>query len=180
MMGHRQPPVTPPTAVNGVSTPTPTNGASEVSVTNAGKAEGNVSESRPISLDRNALQPDETRPEMQNLEPVQSAALRYFLEGGRLGAVAAAVGVDRTTLWRWLRTPEWRMAVAQERQLLQTAIRAQLLALAAEATQVLDSTLRGPDKRLALRAALAVLQGVGALPGRDNGGFDSAPDSDSL
>ena len=118
------------------------------------------------ALERNEMQHSATDLEPQEIEPVQAEAIRYLLEGGRLSAVASAIGVDRVTLWRWSRTPQWRAALSRERQLLQTAIRAQLQALALESVYVVDAALRSGDKALALRAALAVLKGTGALVGR--------------
>ena len=113
----------------------------------------------------NDLQQNATDLEVEAVEPIRASAIRYLLQGGRLSAVAATVGVDRTTLWRWSRTPQWRAALSRERQLLQTAIRAQLQALALESVYVVDSALRSQDKALSLKAALAVLRGTGALPG---------------
>lgn len=117
------------------------------------------------ALERNEMQHSATDLEPQEIEPVQAEAIRYLLEGARLTAVAATVGVNRTTLWRWSRTPEWQAAIKRERQLIGTAIQSQLQALSMEAVHVVDAILRGSDKRLALRAALAVLAGTGALPG---------------
>ena len=122
--------------------------------------------SNSISPQCNDLQQDETDLERQELAPPKADAIRYVLEGARISAVASSVGVSRTTLWRWSRTPEWQAAISQERELLRTVVRAQLQTLAAEAIHVVDSALRSHDKRLALRAALAVLRGVGTLPGR--------------
>ena len=121
--------------------------------------------SRPTIPQRNDLQPNATVLEVEAVEPIQATAIRYLLDGGRLGAVASTIGVDRVTLWRWSRTPEWRAALSRERQLLRTAIRAQLQALALESVYVVDAALRSGDKTLALRAALAVLKGTGALVG---------------
>lgn len=117
------------------------------------------------ALERNEMQHSATDLEPQQIEPVQAEAIRYLLEGGRLSAVASTVGVSRVTLWRWSKTPEWQDAMTQERQLLETAIRAQLQALALESVYVVDAALRSQDKALALKAALAVLRGTGALPG---------------
>ena len=117
------------------------------------------------ALERNEMQHSATDLEPQQIEPVQAEAIRYLLEGGRLSAVASTLGVSRVTLWRWSRTPQWRAALSRERELLETAIRAQLQALALESVYVVDAALRSQDKALALRAALAVLRGTGALPG---------------
>ena len=121
--------------------------------------------SRPTIPPCNDMQRDATDLEVEAVEPIQASAIRFLLGGGRLSAVAATVGVDRTTLWRWSRSPGWQAALSRERQLLQTAIRAQLQALALESVYVVDAALRSGDKTLALKAALAVLRGTGALPG---------------
>ncbi len=176
MTGLRQPPAKPPTPEQRISAdtailpaPTSANGASDVSVTPADRASLPANGSRPAASECNDLQQDETDLEGQDLRQLQAAAVRYLLQGARIGTVASSLGISRATLWRWSQTPEWQEAVARERQLLQTAVRAGLQALAAEAVQVLDSALRSQDKRLALSAALAILRGVGALPGRDDG-----------
>ena len=154
------------TATSGA--PTSANGAGDVSPAGAVGASRPANGSRPTGSECNDLQPDETDLEGQDLAPLKADAIRYVLEGARLSAVASSVGVSRTTLWRWSRTPEWQAAITRERELLRTVVRAQLQTLAMEAVQALDSAIRGKDRRLALRAALAVLQGIGALPGRDN------------
>ena len=120
---------------------------------------------RPTIRRCNDMQRDATDLEVEAVEPIQASAIRFLLGGGRLSAVAATVGVDRTTLWRWSRSPGWQAALSRERQLLQTAIRAQLQALALESVYVVDAALRSGDKTRALKAALAVLRGTGALPG---------------
>jgi hypothetical protein len=127
-----------------------------------------ANDSGPTGSECNDLQQDETDLEGQDLAPLQADAIRYLLEGARLSSVASSLGISRSTLWRWTKTPEWRAAISRERELLRTVVRAQLETLAAESIHVLDSALRGKDKRLALRAALAMLQGIGALPGRDS------------
>ena len=154
IMGSRQPPAKPPQPVkpsSALSAPVPA----------VPPANGD----RPTIPQCNDSQPNATVLEVPTAEPIRATAIRYLLEGGRLSAVAATVGVDRTTLWRWSRTPEWQAAITRERELLHTAVRAQLRALALESVYIVDAALRSEDKALALRAALAVLKGTGALPG---------------
>ncbi len=115
---------------------------------------------RPTIRRCNDMQRDATDLEVEAVEPTQATAIRYLLEGGRLSAVAATVGVDRTTLWRWSRTPEWQAAMRRERELLHTVIRAQLQALALESVYVVDAALRSQDKALALKAAFFLLNRV--------------------
>ena len=163
-MDSRQPPAKPPLPEkpsSALSAPTPA-----VTPQRNGGVSPSANGSRPTIPQRNDLQPNATDLEVQTIEPIQATAIRYLLDRGRLGAVASAIGVDRVTLWRWSRTPQWRAALSRERQLLQTAIRAQLQALALESVYVVDAALRSGDKALALRAALAVLKGTGALVGR--------------
>ncbi len=121
--------------------------------------------SRPTITKCNDLQPNATVLDVEAVEPLRAEAIRYFLEGARIKAVAAAVGVDRTTLWRWSRTPAWRAAMERERQLIGSAIQVQLQALALDSTYVVDAALRSKDKALAFRAAVLVLKGTGALSG---------------
>ncbi len=162
-MDSRQPPAKPPLPEKPSSAPrapTPV-----VTPRNGGGVSPSANGSRPTTPQRNDSQPNATVLEVETIGPIQATAIRYLLEGGRLSAVAATVGVDRTTLWRWSRSPGWQAALSRERQLLQTAIRAQLQALALESVYVVDAALRSQDKALALKAALALLKGTGALPG---------------
>ena len=85
----------------------------------------------------------------------QKQAVRMLFEGERVGDIAAAVGVHRSTLWRWFRRPEMQRYAQgyyarRTRQLLGSHARHGLL-------DQLDS----PDSWEALAAAERVLDALG-------------------
>lgn len=85
----------------------------------------------------------------------QKQAVRMLFEGERVGDIAAAVGVHRSTLWRWFRRPEMQRYAQgyfarRTRQLLGSHARRRMI-------DPLDS----PDPREALAAAERVLDALG-------------------
>ena len=92
----------------------------------------------------------------------QQAALTALLSGQTVTAAAAAVGVARTTLHRWLREDEaFAAAYNGRRAELRDAAHARLLGLADKALAALERALDEGDTR----AAAAVLRGLGLLSG---------------
>jgi hypothetical protein len=96
------------------------------------------------------------------LSAQQDQALEYLLTGSTVTAAAAAAGVDRSTVHRWLRA-DVRFATQYERRRreLVEATEARLLMLADRAVGVVEQALADGDSR----AALSVLKGLGLLAG---------------
>ncbi len=102
------------------------------------------------------------REERETLTPQQIAALERLLAGETVTATAEAVGVDRSTLHRWLREDYMFQArLNQAKGELADATQARLLRVADKAAEVVGKAVDQGN----LNAALAVLRGLGALSG---------------
>ena len=98
------------------------------------------------------------------LSPTQELALAALLAGKTVTAAAQQAGVDRSTVYRWLRNPYqpgFRLALERGRWELRQAVQARLLTLADKAADCLEVTLAQGDGK----AALALLKGLGLLNG---------------
>ncbi len=101
----------------------------------------------------------------EDLSPAQQQALAALLAGRTVTAAATEAGVDRTTIYRWLRDPyraAFRRALELGRRELRQAMEARLLALASKAADCLEGTLTNGGGK----AALALLKALGLLPGQ--------------
>ena len=108
--------------------------------------------------------PPQNTPPDDGLSPAQQNALLALLAGQTVTAAAKAAGVDRTTVHRWLRHSKhraFRAALEEGRRELRRAMSARLLALLPKAADCLDAALAEGDSK----AALALLKGLGFLPG---------------
>ncbi|MCP4444637.1 MAG: hypothetical protein GY811_04730 [Myxococcales bacterium] len=96
------------------------------------------------------------------LSAMQSRALHLLVGGMSVSKAAEEVGVDRSTLHRWLRD-DWafKAAVNGARIELQRAVQLRLAQVASSATEVVATAIDNGD----VRAAIAVLKGLGALSG---------------
>ncbi len=100
--------------------------------------------------DREALSPDQIR------------ALELVLSGSTISAAAQAVGIDRSTVHRWVRSDfEFQAALNRGKRELAEAVQARLLTVADKAAAVVGNAVDQGN----LTAALAVLKGLGALSG---------------
>jgi transposase-like protein len=85
------------------------------------------------------------------LSPAQSAALQSLVSGMSVTAAAAAAGVDRGTVHRWLRTSsQFREAFARYHAQVTAEARLELAALARDAVDVVADSIRRGDARVAL------------------------------
>jgi len=101
--------------------------------------------------------------ETATLDGTQQAALDALAAGQPDATAAAAAGVHRATVNRWLaHDPVFQASLNAARRALQVAVRAQLEHLAEDALGVVAKAVRAGD----VKAALAVLTGLGVLDGR--------------
>jgi hypothetical protein len=94
--------------------------------------------------------------------PQQEQAIEGLLSGQGITRAAREAGVDRTTVWRWLKDdPAFQAAYNRARLELQAAVQARLLGLTEHAVTCLEQAIKLGDAR----TALALLRGVGLLDG---------------
>lgn len=102
------------------------------------------------------------RSERSDLTPQQMTAIERLLAGGTITASAEAAGVTRETVHRWKKS-DWRFQAAMNQRLreYQEATRTKLHSTALRASEVVAEAI----DRGNLKAALAILKGIGALEG---------------
>jgi hypothetical protein len=99
----------------------------------------------------------------QTLDPSQLSVLEALLAGSTITDAAAAVGVSRTTVHRWLKDDYlFRAEVNAARHALRQTSLARLDALCERSIEVLRGAL---DQSSDTRIALEVLKGCGVLGG---------------
>jgi hypothetical protein len=76
--------------------------------------------------------------EYANLEPGQERAIIALLSEPTLKAAAASAGISETTLWRWLREPNFKIAYQRARQEALGRATTRLAALVEVAVEALD------------------------------------------
>ena len=104
----------------------------------------------------------------QHLSERQLAALPHLLRPGSLKAKAKAIGVGRTTLYRWLEDENFRIVLRALREATLHVAQSEIQAMTYEAAAVLYRTLHSDDPGLSYRAAKTVLdQANEAQYGRD-------------
>ena len=92
----------------------------------------------------------------------QEAAMQALLSGEQITAAAKTAKVNRSTLHRWLKEPEFLAALNTCRSELREAQHDRLASLASSAIEVIEQALEEGDAR----TALAVLRGVALLDGQ--------------
>jgi hypothetical protein len=98
----------------------------------------------------------------QGLSPKHSIVLKQLLAGATVTKAAMAGGADRSTVHRWLREDAvFQAAYNAARRDLSREVEARLPHLAEMALETVQAAVEKGD----VRAALAVLKGLGALPG---------------
>lgn len=95
------------------------------------------------------------------LTVVQVRALEALLSGLSLTASAKAVGTTRSTLYRWLRDPDFAAAYNGLRRELRDEVEARLLAASGRAVDALVAAIGSGN----VFAALNLLRGLGLLSG---------------
>ena len=98
------------------------------------------------------------------MEPQQQQALTLLVSGKSVDEISEILDIHRTTFWRWRKQPEfiasWNQMVQQgkERQIQS------LLDLQQQAFNVLRECLSSQNELLRFRAAIAIVEKVGAMP----------------
>ena len=97
-----------------------------------------------------------------SLSSSQETALRGLLSGETVSAAAKTANVNRSTVHRWLKDPDFLAALNSYRSELRDTQHHRLARLASKAIDVVEQALEDGD----IRAALALLRGSGLLPGQ--------------
>src|SRR6266542_3630554 len=122
-----------------------------------------------------AIQQKSTESTTRELTPKQNQVINALAHGSSVTNAATQAEVDRTTIYLWMKTDALFVAeLNRAREDRRDALRAQLGELASEASNVVSDLLRceGTPAAVRLKAALCVLQAVGALGGRAIGHTD--------
>ena len=99
-------------------------------------------------------------PQNATLEPAQITAVEALLAGKTVTDAAAAAGVDRATVHRWLREDyPFQAAINAGRRELRDATYGRLERLAVKAADCLEKAIEGGD----VKAALEIVKGMGIL-----------------
>lgn len=102
-------------------------------------------------------------PTLPTLAPQQMLAIEALLTGETITSTAESVGVDRTTVHRWLKEDfEFQATLNAHRREMWEGIQAGLWIAAAKAVEAVTEAIEAGDGRMALQ----VLKGVGALSGQ--------------
>ena len=105
------------------------------------------------------------------LNPKQVVALESLLRGSTATEAARTAGVDRRTLFRWLRSDtEFQAAMNRGRREAREAAMLRLEWLAESAVTALEQALGGGDTR----SAITLLRGLGLLDGSWGVGSEDA------
>jgi hypothetical protein len=97
-----------------------------------------------------------------DLTPSQEKALAALLAGKSVTDAATVGEVDRTTVHRWLKDDfAFQAALNRGRRDLREAMQARLMGLAEKAAECVERSITEGDGK----AALALLKGLGLLPG---------------
>jgi transposase len=95
------------------------------------------------------------------LSPIQQRAVELLVGGKSIASVARMLNVDRATVYRWKRIPEFECAIANASKEVFDAVNHRLLRLAMKAMATLDRVLTEADTKEAVRAAIAILRALG-------------------
>jgi len=104
-----------------------------------------------------------------DLSPTQVAALEGLLAGKTAAEAAAAAGVGRTTIYKWLRIDfAFQAALNRGRRDLQQAVSYRVEQLAADAAECVARAVREGD----VKAAMEILKRLNVLAPREIGSDD--------
>jgi len=111
------------------------------------------------------------------LAPQQAEVITALVRGATVTDAAKQANIDRTTFYLWLKSDAtFQAELNRAKREQMDAMRAQLRGLADAAVSTLRETLTGTEipAGVRLKAALAVLQGIGTLEPEEVGKTDPA------
>ena len=106
-------------------------------------------------------QPQGDESDFPGLTACQAEAVRLLTFGTPVAHAAQAIGVNRSTLFRWLEQDQFKALLNRGRQDRQTAIQTQLEMLAQRAVNAVAGRLDGGGDQTGMQ----LLKGLGFLPG---------------
>lgn len=105
-----------------------------------------------------AREPDHYLKQCNKLREKQRTAVELLLRGLRDQDVAAQLGVDRSTIHRWRRSPRVQRELDRQRRMLWERSAGQIQSLVEPALAVLRKQFNSEDQKSALRAAGVLLR----------------------
>jgi len=95
---------------------------------------------------------------MRQSKKNRATAIEYLLRSSSVSEAAETIGVNRATIYRWLKDADFQRDLRETRQVAYGHAVTRLCGLASEAVSVLGKGLNGEEiTRVQLRAAMAVL-----------------------
>jgi hypothetical protein len=92
---------------------------------------------------------------------MQELAMQLILAGAKIGETAERLQVDRRTINRWMKHPEFQAGMAERKQVLRGALRGQLAAMLNQSFDAMETAMKQNDHRTAvgLLKAMHILDG---------------------
>jgi len=94
------------------------------------------------------------------LSEIKQSAILAMLALPTYKAAARAVGVDRSTLYRWMQAPDFKAALADTRRELQGSYTLRLVSIADKAVGALERAVQCGETAQEIRAAHEILERI--------------------
>lgn len=106
------------------------------------------------------------------LSAAQELAVNALVAGATVSGAAQRAGVSRGRVYRWLNDPHFVAALNRNKLEIRDALQARLVRLAGQACRTLGKALEAGDAK----SALALLAGLGLLPGQQPAAAEIDPE----
>lgn len=104
--------------------------------------------------------PNKARRTDSGLKPNQEEAAALLAVGTSIAEVGRKVGVNRNTVYEWLRLPEFAAFYKRQLRDVRREIQGKLSAMAEEATNTLETLMRDGGEQSKLKAATYILDRI--------------------